>query len=241
MTSEPYFDTAEERATIPGCVRQILAESVPAGRVYIALSFSVDQRTGIVSASYERIAEEAEMSRRRAAEGVARLLAMGYLELVAQGRQRVPNVYRLRATPAPSSVDFGAVSTTPSSVESSTAGSVSPGPGVSKPAPFLGDQQTPPPVAVQDPFRGEDLEERSIPGDDHQQAGEITAVRKALHRRTGKLVSPEHALLIIKQLLDNRAVDNREAYLVGAIQRDEKPERFLPTPMPPRFTADMIA
>ncbi len=80
------------------CVGQILAVSVPAGRVYIALACRVDQSTGIVGASYERIAVDGEMSRRQAGEGVAKLLEMGYLELVTKGRQHVPNVYRMRVT-----------------------------------------------------------------------------------------------------------------------------------------------
>lgn len=244
MTSEHYYSPAEEQAVLPGCVRQILATSVPAGRVYIALAFRVDQIRGIVSASYEQIAVDGGMSRRQAGEGVARLIAMGYLELVAKGHQRVPNVYRLRVMPPrqSSSADIRAVTALASSADFRTAEHESPGPAVRKSAPFLGDQQTQPPTVGEDQFRGEDLEERSIPEDDRRQTGEITAVRKALHRRTGRFVTPEHAQLIVDQLLDNRAgIGNREAYLVGAIKHDEKPERFLPTPQPPRFTRDMIA
>jgi len=73
----------------------------------------------------------------------------------------------------------------------------------------------------------------------HARTREETAtVIDALERRTGKTVSPEHASLVARQLLDGRSVRNRSAYLRGAIDRDRDPARFLPTPMPPRYHPD---
>ena len=57
-----------------------------------------------------------------------------------------------------------------------------------------------------------------------------------LRKRTGKTVTAEWAERITRHLLDNRAdVHNPVAYLRGVIRKDDKPERFLPTPQPPRY------
>jgi DNA-binding transcriptional ArsR family regulator len=64
---------------------------------------------------------------------------------------------------------------------------------------------------------------------------ERAAVIDALLERTGKTIDEDHADRVIRQLIAGRDIRHRAAYLRGAIQRDDRPERFLPTVCPPPF------
>lgn len=64
---------------------------------------------------------------------------------------------------------------------------------------------------------------------------ERSAVIEALLERTGKTIDDDHADRVIRQLLAGRDIRHRPAYLRGAIARDDRPERFLPTVCPPPF------
>lgn len=65
---------------------------------------------------------------------------------------------------------------------------------------------------------------------------DLAAVIEAVHNRTGTRIDRDHANRIVSQVLDGRAGIRAPArYAAAAIQRDEHPERFLPTPTPPPF------
>lgn len=84
------------------------------------------------------------------------------------------------------------------------------------------------------PFPQEPSEEPS----NHPRASyeRTAAVIQALRDRTGKTIDPQHAELLIKQLLHGRiGIRDPVAYLTGAIAKDPDPTRFLPTPSPPRY------
>lgn len=64
------------------------------------------------------------------------------------------------------------------------------------------------------------------------------AVVSALHERTGRTVDNTHAAQVAHQLLNaaHGTVAKPAAYVAAAISRDCQPDRFLPTPTPPRYT-----
>lgn len=68
-------------------------------------------------------------------------------------------------------------------------------------------------------------------------AGEISTVVAGLRSRTGTEIDRDHAERVARQILDAAPYRVRDArkYLAGAITRDDRPERFLPTPTPPRY------
>jgi DNA-binding MarR family transcriptional regulator len=58
----------------------------------------------------------------------------------------------------------------------------------------------------------------------------------ALHERTGKTITEDHAAAVARQILAGATVRSTpERYLRGVIERDPDPHRFLPTPTPPRY------
>lgn len=75
------------------------------------------------------------------------------------------------------------------------------------------------------------------PSDPRARADDDTAaVIGALRERTGKTIDEHHAALIVRQLLGDRDdIRDPVRYLAGAIRQDGNPQRFLPTPGPPRY------
>lgn len=57
----------------------------------------------------------------------------------------------------------------------------------------------------------------------------------ALTEATGRGCTAEHADAVIRDVLGGRKVAQRMAYLRAAVERH--PDRYRPTPMPPRFVA----
>ncbi|PRY43293.1 hypothetical protein [Umezawaea tangerina] len=70
-----------------------------AARVYAALAYRADNRTGLVDSTLEQIAADADMGRSQAAAGVKRLIADRWIEQVRKGNSRVSNKYRMHAAP----------------------------------------------------------------------------------------------------------------------------------------------
>lgn len=71
------------------------------------------------------------------------------------------------------------------------------------------------------------------PGDDA-----AAAVRERLQSMSRSPITTDHAAAVVAQVLDGRTgIGNPTAYVLGAINRDPQPERFLPTPTPPRYVA----
>ncbi|MEU4372449.1 helix-turn-helix domain-containing protein [Pseudonocardia alni] len=60
-------------------------------------------------------------------------------------------------------------------------------------------------------------------------------VRDALRERTGKEIPDEYADAVAREVLDGRHPRSPERYLRAAIEREMHPERWLPTPTPPRY------
>lgn len=87
------------RVMVPVDVFPRLVLGVPAARAYAALARRADNATGHVDSTIEQIAAEADMSRRQAAEGVARLMTGGYLEQLQQGRSGRSSKYKIFASP----------------------------------------------------------------------------------------------------------------------------------------------
>ncbi|RSM73473.1 hypothetical protein DMH04_41415 [Kibdelosporangium aridum] len=87
------------RVILPVAIFPQLTVGLPAARVYAAMAMRADNRSGLVDSTFEQIAEDAGMTRRRAAEGVALLLAAGWVEQVRKGNSRVSSKYRLRVEP----------------------------------------------------------------------------------------------------------------------------------------------
>lgn len=70
-------------------------------------------------------------------------------------------------------------------------------------------------------------------------AAERAAVVDALTRVTGKGCTDEHADAVIRDVLAGRTITHRAAYLRAAVER--QPERYRPTPVPPRFVREAVA
>lgn len=98
MTSRYWLGNAP-RVVIPIALNQLFSVSVPAGRVYIALATRADRESGLVDSTFEQISRDAWMTRRRAAEGVAKLIELGWIEQVRKGNSRFSSKYRLLPEP----------------------------------------------------------------------------------------------------------------------------------------------
>lgn len=65
---------------------------------------------------------------------------------------------------------------------------------------------------------------------------ERAAVIDAVRERTGRTIPDDHADRVVAQLLAGRSdIRYRAAYLRSAVHRDPNPDRFVPTPIPPRY------
>ncbi|MBN9737311.1 MULTISPECIES: helix-turn-helix domain-containing protein [unclassified Pseudonocardia] len=60
-------------------------------------------------------------------------------------------------------------------------------------------------------------------------------VRSVLEERTGKSISDDYADAVVREVLDGRAPKSPERYLRAALERELRPERWLETPIPPRY------
>jgi len=90
-----------ERVMLPVAIFPKVTVGLTAARAFGALAMRADNKSGLVDSTYEQIAEDAGMSRGQAAEGVRRLIDLGWIEQVRKGNSRVSNKYQLRAAPVP--------------------------------------------------------------------------------------------------------------------------------------------
>jgi hypothetical protein len=95
-----YWWADTPRVMLPVAIFPQVTVGLPAARVYAAMAMRADNRSGLVDSTFEQIAEDAGMSRRQVAEGVAALLASGWVEQVRKGNSRVSSKYRMRASVA---------------------------------------------------------------------------------------------------------------------------------------------
>jgi len=90
---------------VPRAIFPEMRPGVTASRVYGALAVRADNGSGLVDSTFEQIAADAGLSRRRVAEGVAVLIEQGWVTQARQGRGRVASKYRLHPTPLRSGVE----------------------------------------------------------------------------------------------------------------------------------------
>jgi len=88
-----------ERVMLPVAIFPKVTVGLTAARAFGALAMRADNKSGFVDSTFEQIADDAGMSRRRAAEGVATLISLGWIEQVRKGNSRVSSKYRLRSAP----------------------------------------------------------------------------------------------------------------------------------------------
>lgn len=70
---------------------------------------------------------------------------------------------------------------------------------------------------------------------------EIDLVIHTLAEHTGTTVRRDHAALVCDQLIGDRTdIRDQAAFLTGAMRKDTDPQRFLPTPEPPRFDRSQL-
>lgn len=86
-----------ERVMLPVAIFPKVTVGLTAARAFGALAMRADNKSGLVDSTYEQIAEDAGMSRRQAADGVATLIRLGWVEQVRRGNSRVSSKYRMRA------------------------------------------------------------------------------------------------------------------------------------------------
>lgn len=84
-----------------------------------------------------------------------------------------------------------------------------------------------------------DLDGRAAPPDRSAIDATATAVRERLQSMTNSKITEQHAAAVVAQILEGASGEIRRptAYVLGAIDRDADPRRFLPTPVPPRYVA----
>lgn len=100
-------DGDHPRVMVPRAIFPEMRPGVTASRVYGALAVRADNGSGLVDSTFEQIAADAGLSRRRVAEGVAVLIEQGWVTQARQGRGRVASKYRLHPTPLRSGVETG--------------------------------------------------------------------------------------------------------------------------------------
>jgi hypothetical protein len=105
VSGEFWWSGYPSRITVPTEIFPEMTCGVPAARAFGALAKRADNRSGLVDSTFEQIAQDAGMSRRQAAEGVAKLIELGLIEQVRKGNSRISSRYRLPRTPLADSAE----------------------------------------------------------------------------------------------------------------------------------------
>lgn len=108
MSGEFWWGDAP-RVTIPTEIYPLMTCGTPASRAFGAMAVRADNRSGLVDSTFEQIAQDAGMSRRQVAEGVAKLIELGWVEQVRKGNSRISSKYRLRCRPVANSAEIRTV------------------------------------------------------------------------------------------------------------------------------------
>lgn len=87
------------RVMVPRAIFPEMAAGVPAARVYAALALRAHNVTGLVDSTIRQIAEDARMGTSQVSDGVARLVADGWLTRVRVGNSRQSSKYQMHAVP----------------------------------------------------------------------------------------------------------------------------------------------
>lgn len=109
MSDEFWWNGYPSRIVVPAEVFPEMTCGVPAARAFGALAKRADNRSGLVDSTFEQIAQDAGMSRRQAAEGVAKLIELGLIQQVRKGNSRISSKYCLRREPVADSAGFRTV------------------------------------------------------------------------------------------------------------------------------------
>jgi hypothetical protein len=110
------------RVMVPTAIFPRLAAGLPAARAYAVLAERADYQTGRVTITESQVAEEAEMSRRQAGEGLRRLIDEKWVTRLVRGQHGRASVYELHTSPTRGFPHIGDAGTEPQHADFRTLG-----------------------------------------------------------------------------------------------------------------------